>query len=696
MDRLFYGIKEVAEEMTLDLLGGKGYNLARMVQAGVRVPAAYIITTAACREYQKDPVSVMLRIKNEVLPVVAGGLTKEFGYLPLISVRSGSKFSMPGMMDTLLNVGLDSATFDEWEKRLGHDCAYDSYRRLVEMYSDVVKDIGRGDFKDLSLPGMFDLYAKRTGENFPNAYEQVLGAVEAVFKSWNNERAKTYRQLNGIPDDLGTAVVIQAMVFGNMNDKSGTGVLFTRDPNTGEAKLTGEFLVNAQGEDVVAGIRTPMPLSMLAGWNPEMAQELAKMAVKLETVNRDMQDMEFTVQDGQLYMLQTRNAKRTALAAIQVAVSLAAEGAITEQEAVKRVTFKQYVSVLRPVVAPDFDRKPIGEGLPASLGMATGRAVFSSADAVNSTEPCILLSEETTPDDIAGMNAARGVLTSRGGATSHAAVVARGMDKPCVVGCDSMEYKVTHAKFTMGGEVYTVNPGDVVTIEGTTGKVWLGTVPTVDASNHPALKEFAALVERVVQYYRVCVSLDEVNCEGAVLFGTYLLDLQSNIVNAMAEVARGLSGRKVVFDLRAYEDVVTGIEVNTLLDVFGLETLAVDNKVAGLLTVAGEIDKSHMLILENGLTEQQVAVLKKAGYKFIPVVDSKKTLVTAEGLIQVDMDTVLEEVGREKLRELIAAKKKAGTAVRSFNIVRQVKSSDFDSGAEFALSRVNLMRSLLS
>jgi len=696
MDRFFYGIKESLPEMTLDLLGGKGYNLVRMVQAGVRVPPAYVITTAACREYQKDPAGVMLRIKNEVLPVVEEGLTTEFGYLPLVSVRSGAKFSMPGMMDTLLNVGLDSATFAEWEERLGHACAYDSYRRLVEMYSDVVNGIGRGDFKDLSLLGMFDLYHKRTGENFPNAYEQVVGAVEAVFKSWDNDRAKTYRKLNGIPDDLGTAVVIQAMVFGNLNDKSGTGVLFTRDPNSGEAKLTGEFLVNAQGEDVVAGIRTPMPLSMLSGWDAVIAEELAQMAVKLEATNRDMQDMEFTVQDGQLYMLQTRNAKRTALAAIQVAVSLVKEGLITEQEAVKRVTFKQYVSVLRPIVAPDFDRKPVGEGLPASVGLATGKAVFTSADAVNSTEPCILLSEETTPNDIAGMNAARGVLTSRGGATSHAAVVARGMDKPCVVGCDSMEYKVTHAKFTMSGEIYTVNPGDVITIDGSTGKVWLGAVPTVDASNHPALAQFAALIEYQVSYYRVCVSLDEVNGEGAVLFGTYLLDLVANPSAVMADVAKGLSGRKVVFDLRSYEDVLIGKMQNPLFDVFGLETPAVDSKVDGLTLVAGEIDKEHMLVLENGLTERQVEVLREAGFGIVPVVDSKKTLTKAEGLIQVDMDALLEEVGREKLRELIAGKKKSGKVVRSFNIVGLVRSSDFDSGAVFALSRVNLMRSMLS
>lgn len=690
MSKLFYSIADSDPAMTLDLLGGKGFHLARMVKAGVNVPPAYVITTEACRMYQQDPAGTMERIKKEVLPEIMLAFPKS-----LVSVRSGAKFSMPGMMDTLLNVGLDDSNFEYWEKTLGHDCAYDSYRRLVEMYSDVVKGIGRGEFKDLSIVGMFDLYEKRSGEKFPSAKEQVIGAVEAVFKSWDNDRAKTYRKLNGIPHDLGTAVVIQAMVFGNLNEKSCTGVLFTRDPNSGECKITGEFLVNAQGEDVVAGIRTPETLNKLQEWNPKVADELIETVQKLEEHARDMQDVEFTVQDGELFILQTRNAKRTALAAIQVAVAMVDESLITEKEAMQRVTFKQYVSVLRPIIAPGFDGKPIGEGLPASVGLATGKAVFSSADAVNSSEPCVLLSEETTPDDIAGMNAAKGVLTSRGGATSHAAVVARGMDKPCVVGCDSMAYKVTHATFTMGGEVFTVNAGDLITIDGSTGRVWLGAVPTVDASNHPALVRFAKMVERSLPYHRVCMSPEEVNGEGAVLFGTYLLDLLAYPVAAMTDAAIALSGREVIFDLRSYEDVLAGKSQNPLLDMFGKETQATDHKVVGLVN-AKEIDKSKMSVLENGLTEEQVAMLKNAGYKIIPVVDSEKNLIEASGLVQVDLHPLIAEMGTEGLRALVEHKRTNGTAVHSFNIVGKVKASDLESGAKFALSRVNLMRSVLS
>jgi phosphohistidine swiveling domain-containing protein len=546
------------------------------------------------------------------------------------------------------------------------------------------------------MPGMLDLYEKRTGEKFPIAGDQLLGAIEAVFKSWNNDRAKTYRKLNKISENLGTAVVLQAMVFGNLNDKSGTGVLFTRDLNNGEAKLNGEFLIKAQGEDLVAGIRHGDPLSKVTEWNPALAKELAEMGVKLEKLTQDVQDIEWTVQDGKLFLLQTRPAKRTALAAIKIAADLAKEGVIKEAEAVKRVTFKQYVSVLRPVIAPEFVGKPIGEGLPASIGLASGKAVFSSADAVNSTEPCILIGEETTPNDIAGMNAAKGVLTAKGGATSHAAVVARGMDKPCVVGCNSMEFKVTHAKFTMGGEVYTVNPGDMISIDGSTGNVYLGTVPTVDASNNPALVEFAELVERRAKYYRVCVSLDEVNGSGAVLFGTYLLDFDANPGFRMLETAKGLSGRNVIFDLRSYEDVMLGKSDHPLLDVFGTETSATGAKIDGLVTAAKGIDKSSMLVLENGLTENQVGTLRSAGYSIVPVVDDEETLSKVSGLVQADMNVLLGILGKDKLRELIASKKASGEAVRSFNIVGKVKASDFKSGAAFALSRVNLIRSMLS
>jgi pyruvate,phosphate dikinase len=484
------------------VLGGKGAGLAEMSSLGVSVPPFVVIPTELCREYMSKPKTTMSKVIKQI-PIIQKHFIKQFGYLPLVSVRSGARVSCPGMMDTILNVGLDTSNLEEWESRLGYKCTWDSYSRLIQMYGNVVKGIPReqlapvqdasGDFRlDLTL----EQYEQITGTEFPNGEEQWATAIEAVFKSWNNDRAKTYRKLNNIPDDWGTAVVIQSMVFGNLNDQSCTGVLFTRNPSNGEAYVSGEFLVNAQGEDVVAGIRTPEPLLHMMEWDNSTLTELLAQVKKLEQHFRDMQDVEFTVQEGKLYILQTRNAKRTAKAAIRIAVDLTDEGLLTPPEACKRVTAKQWYTAIKPVIDPAFDTPPNGQGIPASGGIARGMAVFSSQAAVDCKSPCILISHETTPDDIVGMNASAGILTAIGGATSHAAVVARGMDRTCVVGCTDLKQDSNKVWFLNGKPI---KEGDTVTLDGDTGRIWLGiTVPVVSGESDPYIAKFAEFAESQV------------------------------------------------------------------------------------------------------------------------------------------------------------------------------------------------------
>lgn len=501
----------------IETLGGKGFNLFRMVNAGLPVPPAFVIPTQACVKYMEDPVGVMAYVAKTVVPAII----KYHGFKAgeLVSVRSGAKVSMPGMMDTILNVGITQESFQILRELKGERTALDSARRLIQMFGNVVKDIPHERFENIlrdarkqagvltdaefnvaQLVEITDafrqVYAQATTYEFPDTLEeQLLLAIEAVFKSWNNERAIFYREQNGIPHNWGTAVVVQRMVFGNANDKSCTGVLFTRDPSSGKKGIIGEFLVNAQGEDVVAGIRTPDPLSQMAKWNEPVYSELLACATLMEETNRDMQDMEFTVENGKLYFLQTRNGKRMATAAIQIAYDMVIEKKLTPEEALKRVSYKQFVSACRPQIDPKFTAKEHGVGLPASVGIAKGVAVFSSKAAVDSKVPCILVSEETTPDDIKGMFAAEGILTSTGGATSHAAVVARGMDKVCVVGCDALQI---HDKTVTLGSKTLVEGKSVLCIDGGTGRVWVDTdVPVVGGENSPTIMALAELVQQV-------------------------------------------------------------------------------------------------------------------------------------------------------------------------------------------------------
>ncbi|NSW83252.1 MAG: pyruvate, phosphate dikinase [Syntrophothermus sp.] len=499
------------------LLGGKGANLAEMTRIGLPVPPGFTITTEACKEYYrlgKEFPPNMMEDALLALRVVEEKTGKSFGDKDnplLVSVRSGAPISMPGMMDTILNLGLNDVTVEGLASLTGDErFALDCYRRFIQMFCNVVLGIDHAVFDavmekykkrhglifDYEIPadGLRSVIAeykglvvKEAGREFPqDVYEQLQMAIKAVFESWNNQRAIVYRKLNKIPDDLGTAVNVQAMAFGNMGSDSGTGVAFTRNPSTGERELYGEFLVNAQGEDVVAGIRTPTPISKLKDELPQVYEQFTQVCQTLESHYRDMQDIEFTVEKGKLYMLQTRSGKRTAAAAIKVAVDMVREGLITREEALLRVDANQINQLLHRQIDSKAELNVIAKGLPASPGAASGKVVFDADEAEklgNEGERVILVRSETTPDDIHGIVKAQGVLTSRGGMTSHAAVVARGMGKPCVCGCEAIKIDPDGHEFTVGDMV--VKKGDIISIDGATGNVILGEVPMIE----PTLSE---------------------------------------------------------------------------------------------------------------------------------------------------------------------------------------------------------------
>ncbi|MDR1247174.1 MAG: pyruvate, phosphate dikinase [Clostridiales Family XIII bacterium] len=498
-----------------ELLGGKGANLAEMTGLGMPVPQGFTITTEACTQYYADGGDINDEIKSTIseyvkkLEDITG---KRFGDAVnplLVSVRSGARASMPGMMDTILNLGMNDEVVAGFAKKTGNPrFAYDSYRRFVQMYSDVVMEIDKSYFEKLiddakkkkgvthdteltaddlkALTESFKAaYRNNIGADFPSdPAEQLLGAIKAVFRSWDNSRAVAYRRINDIPSSWGTAVNIQSMVFGNMGDTSGTGVAFSRDPSTGEHKLYGEFLMNAQGEDVVAGIRTPHTIEQMKELNPTAYEDFCKIAHKLDDHYRDMQDMEFTIEEGKLYMLQTRNGKRTAAAALKVACDLVDEKKITEKEAVAMIDPKQLEALLHPQFDADALKaaKPIGSGLPASPGAACGRVVFSAEDATDWADKgadVILVRLETSPEDIEGMHRAKGILTARGGMTSHAAVVARGMGACCVAGCGDIVIDEAGKTFALGGK--TFKEGDYISLDGSKGKIYGEAVKTTEA-----------------------------------------------------------------------------------------------------------------------------------------------------------------------------------------------------------------------
>ena len=508
-----YAFKEGNASMR-NLLGGKGANLAEMTVLGLPIPQGFTVTTEACIEYYNQGKKISAEIEKQIFDALAELEKiqgKKFGDNEdplLVSVRSGARASMPGMMDTILNLGLnDEAVLGFAKKTNNPRFAYDSYRRFIQMYSDVVMEVNKSFFEkiideikeekgikydtELTVEDLKELVNRfkkvysdhMNGEEFPqDAKTQLMGAVKAVFRSWDNPRAIVYRRMNDIPGDWGTAVNVQAMVFGNMGDTSGTGVAFTRNPSTGEKGIYGEYLINAQGEDVVAGIRTPQPITKLAEDLPECYKEFIEIATKLENHYRDMQDMEFTIQEGKLYFLQTRSGKRTARAAINIACDLVDEGMITPEEAIKRID-----ELLHPMFDADALKsgEVIGEALPASPGAAAGRVYFTAEEAKKHGkgglgERTILVRLETTPEDIEGMAASQGVLTVRGGMTSHAAVVARGMGTCCVSGCGEIVIDEANKKFTLGGHTY--HEGDYISLDGSTGKIYDGDIKTVDAT----------------------------------------------------------------------------------------------------------------------------------------------------------------------------------------------------------------------
>ena len=513
-----YLFKEGNADMR-ELLGGKGANLAEMTNLGLPIPQGFTVTTEACTEYYNDGKKINEEIQEQIfaaLKKLEEMQGKKFGDNNdplLVSVRSGARASMPGMMDTILNLGLNDVAVEGFAAKTGNPrFAYDSYRRFIQMYSDVVMEVPKSFFEkiidevkeakgvhydtELTVDDLKELvkrfkevYKKSmNGEEFPqDPTEQLMGAVKAVFRSWDNPRAIVYRRMNDIPGDWGTAVNVQAMVFGNMGETSGTGVAFTRNPSTGEKGIFGEYLINAQGEDVVAGVRTPQPITKLAEDLPECYKEFMEIANKLENHYRDMQDMEFTIQEGKLYFLQTRNGKRTAPAAIQIACDLVDEGMITKEEAVLRIEAKSLDQLLHPTFDKDSLKagEVIGEALPASPGAAAGKVVFTAEEAKElgkggKGERVVLVRLETTPEDIEGMVAAQGILTVRGGMTSHAAVVARGMGTCCVSGCGDIKMNEEAEEFELGG--YTFHKGDFISLDGTTGKIYKGDIKTVEAS----------------------------------------------------------------------------------------------------------------------------------------------------------------------------------------------------------------------
>ena len=513
-----YLFKEGNADMR-ELLGGKGANLAEMTNLGLPIPQGFTVSTEACTEYYNDGKKINDEIQSQIfeaLKKLEEMQGKKFGDNNdplLVSVRSGARASMPGMMDTILNLGLNDVAVEGFAAKTGNPrFAYDSYRRFIQMYSDVVMEVPKSFFEkiidevkeakgvhfdtELTVDDLKELVKRfkevyknaMNGEEFPqDPTEQLMGAVKAVFRSWDNPRAIVYRRMNDIPGDWGTAVNVQAMVFGNMGETSGTGVAFTRNPSTGEKGIYGEYLINAQGEDVVAGVRTPQPITKLAEDLPECYKEFMEIANKLENHYRDMQDMEFTIQEGKLYFLQTRNGKRTAPAAIQIACDLVDEGMITKEEAVLRIEAKSLDQLLHPTFDKDSLKagEVIGEALPASPGAAAGKVVFTAEEAKElgkggKGERVVLVRLETTPEDIEGMVAAQGILTVRGGMTSHAAVVARGMGTCCVSGCGDIKMNEEAEEFELGG--YKFHKGDFISLDGTTGKIYKGDIKTVEAS----------------------------------------------------------------------------------------------------------------------------------------------------------------------------------------------------------------------
>lgn len=681
-----------------NLLGGKGANLAEMSSLGIPVPPGFTIPCHFSVSHGSHGLSenVLDGLYAEMGKALEE-LENEDGMLPLVSVRSGARVSMPGMMDTILNVGLCESTLDYWKDKIGERTALDSYRRLIQMYSSVALGVPMEQFdaalddlkesanvhedKDLDVGSLGLLVSsylsivESNGKKFPqDPLDQIRGAMFAVFDSWNNPRAIEYRKINDIPEDWGTAVTVQSMVFGNWNDNSATGVLFSRDPSTGGNYVTGEFLVNAQGEDVVAGIRTPELLGKMADWNPSVFNDLMGVVNKLEGHYKDMQDIEFTVQDGKLYLLQTRNGKRSAKAAFKIAYDLAKDGTITKEQAFKRVNKEQLIAIMQDTIDPTFKKAPDFMGIAAGGGLVTGAAVFTSDAAINCTVPCILVRKETDPDDIGGMHKSLGILTATGGLTSHAAVVARGMNKSCVVGSTSMSISGANG-YVDGKKLFTA--GDTITIDGGTGNVWVKTkVPVIPGGATPEIRELLSWgkgdsITRVtltpgMQAPEIIEAMGGAAQPTSVYFDTALLINGPDEKNVMGEVlqyivaAVTLTGcPEAVIDLH---DISTYYDQpDTVTDLmFGLGTipgLVGMDKYGKVLNALKGWDTDTVMRVSLKLPPDfplvMRASLQKKGFKILSTTQVKTfaDLLSATGAVQIDEDAIKAVFGTQQAWE---------------------------------------------
>jgi len=654
-------LKSPDKGFTSDYLGGKGFNLWRMAQAGINVPPAFIIPTEFCRDYMASPTKVREQVSEVLVPEIIKGLTAEFGYMPLVSVRSGAKFSMPGMMDTILNVGMTPESYPFWADKLSGACAADCAGRLNVMYANVV------------------------GGSTPHKVEdQLFGAIIAVFDSWRNERAVTYRNLNGIPHDLGTAVVVQAMVFGNLNEQSATGVLFSRDPSTGDNEIVGEYLVNAQGEDVVDGSHTPINLSKLIDWNHDVAMELIDTIGKLEVMNKDMQDVEFTVQDGTLYILQTRNAKRAAAAAVKVAVDMVEEGVITKDVALSRVKAEEVVKAARPVLNAQWAEKNPAHavGLPASPGVVVGKAVFSAAAAVKANGPVILIAQETDPNDLAGMAASVGILTARGGMTSHAAVVARGMNKAAVVACEAIKFYSGGAYFEAAdGTTKMIVEGTTVALDGSSGSVWVDTTPEMVGGATGSVKALLKLLSDTYGYYEVAVKADDIVNPARVVVPAYLM----GVAEFEVEVAKmATMVEDLIVDLR---DLATDPISDSLNALWGQPDSDMVHKAMSLAS----LKLKGVRVIPSRFKDD---LLSSLDYTVIPVIKDWNGLSKASGLVVADHEA-LEASIKAKIPFIVKSKEDEGNPVRSLNCVGVIDKAAIERGVLFATTPLLAAQSLL-
>lgn len=656
----------------VDILGGKGANLAEMAKLEIPVPPGFTIPTARCKEYHESKYQqIMIDVLLEEVMGKLGALEHHFGYMPLVSVRSGAPVSMPGMMDTILNVGLTESNYDEWVNRLGGRTTLDCERRLLQMYGTTVYGIPAELFekalktikvikkvKDdselakealLLVVEEFVTIFEKYHVCLPDTLEEQLeGAIKAVFDSWMSERAIYYRKIEGIPDDLFTAVNIQSMVFGNMNDESCSGVMFTRCPSTGLDGSVGEFLINAQGEDVVAGVRTPSPLwsiddKDLNDWNSELSSELVSTANQLEAHYKDMQDIEFTVQSGKLYILQTRNGKRTSKAAFRIAKDMLDDEVITKKELKERLAVEDYLALKENSIDPVFTDGCDAKGIPAGGGIVKGRASFSSDEAVVASEdgPVILIAKETTPDDIKGMHASVGILTSTGGATSHAAVVARGMNKSCVVGCQDLKFNGSFAIL----EGVQIKEGTWVTIDGHTGRIWLENVPLIEGEEN---KDAEGILSVLIQNHDELILRDKIEGGTQLYLDTCWIDGDASKLTTILSECIMDKYDHVVLDLKTRLCYMNDEDVEALIFIGHTKETLLQARID---IVQGKIDElikweKHQgiqIVYPEGLSEEMFVGIKEL-YPPAGKAETMKDLL-AGGMVDVSEEFIKKVIG---------------------------------------------------